>query len=247
MPATVSRLFERLRGGARIGAGSNSASNSYTEISTAGYQVMSGCARVYKDIHLRPRDFQGIEAGTASQFGSTGSAYGGSILAAVGSCALSWSSGSLIKIQTIVASGASVASPTNVYAYFPRPTDADTTGSIICNVDWTYGDPAAAGSKVTMFAGLAYFGTGSSMPRTAASVGAACAASYGATACGLYETACLGKFPSFHANDRAVGLYLAWGGASAAAGQGQMISSCVHILGVRLRYVACALGVQVSE
>lgn len=226
MPAQVNRLKQRFLGGVSF----------------------AGVGRFYKEIYINPRDFQGFDGANASATCTVpGSAAGGSLLVAFGACALPWVSGSLAKIQTVVQGGASVASPTTISAYVPRPQDADTTGSIICLIDWTYGDAAAAGSRLTMFAGLGYVGNGSAIPRTAASLGSACSASYGQAACGLYETACLGKFPSFGANDRAVVFALAWGGASAAGGQGQMNSACVHILGARLRYLSNAHGASSPE
>lgn len=199
------------------------------------------------DVPLGPASGAGVGAsgacGAGSLFAScvlfdiTGSVFGG----AVGLVA------SPVVTALNMGVGASPASALGAMATFHKPTDADTTGSIIAYVDWTYGAaPATTGSKVTMYAAMGYLGTGSAI-RTAASVGtAACAASYNGTSCGLFQTTCLGKLPSFNANDQ-LGFFFLRLGASVAANTGALTTACVFILGVRLRYVACALGAQSTE
>ncbi len=255
MPAQTERLLWRFLGGARVGQ--KSASGAYTDLTNTGYQTMSGCARVYKDIFIAPRNFD-VPLGAASGAGiagASGACGAGSLFA---SCVLFDVTGSIFggavglvaspKVTSLnMGVGASPASALGAMATFAKPTDADTTGSIIVYVDWTYGGtPATTGSKVTMYAGMGYLGTGSTI-RTAASVGpTACAGSYAGTSCGLFQTTCLGKLPSFTANDQLGFLFLRLG-ASVAADTGALTTGCVHILGVRLRYVVNSLGVQVAE
>lgn len=255
MPAQTERLLWRFLGGARVGQ--KSASGAYSDFANDGYQTMTGCARAYKDIYLRPTDFD-VPLGAASGAGiagASGACGAGSLFA---SCVLFDITGSIFGAAVgLVASpkitslnmgvGASPASALGAVALINKPTDAATTGSIIVYVDWTTGQTAATtGSKVTMYAGMGYLGTGSTI-RTAASVGpATCAGSYNGTACGAFQTTCLGKLPSFTANDQLAFLFLRLG-ASVAADTGALTTGCVHILGVRLRYVVDRFGIQVAE
>ena len=257
MPATVSRLFERLRGGARIGAGSNSASNSYTEVSTAGYQTMSGCARVRRSIYLLPADFSvplhdtgvGGSPGTENTC-SVGSMVTGCALFPINASTITTCATTNLTIPALISGVASGASRVWAVTLVPKPRDADTTGSIIAYVDWTYGDAAIqSGCKKSMTVSLGYLNGYATTPttvRTAASAGGASVASYTGTACGAVMSTCLGKLPSFTASDNAA-LVLFQLGASSAAQDGTLITACTMILGVRLDYLANSLGAQSDE
>ena len=256
MPAVKERRQLNVTNRSRFGGGAQ-----YTQFAGAGtdggYQTMTGCARYLRDIWIPAKQFD-VPLGAASgagTYGASGACGAGSLFA---SCVLFDLTGSVFGAAVgLVASpkvtalnmgvGASPASALGAMVTFAKPTDADTTGSIIAFVDWTYGDaPATTGSKLTLYGAMGYLGTGSTI-RTAASVGAtACAASYSGTSCGLFQTTCLGKLPSWGAGDQ-LGYFFLRLGASAAAGTGALSTACVFVLGLRLRYVACALGLQSTE
>jgi len=257
MPATVSRLLERLRGGVRIGSGQNSASNSYTDINTAGYQTMSGCARTRKSIYLLPTDFAvylhntgvGASPGTENTC-SVGSMVTGCALFPIDASAITTCATTNLTIPALISGVASGASRVWAVTLVPKPHDADTTGSIIAYVDWTYGSTAVeSGCKKSMTVSLGYLNGYATTPttvRTAASTGGASIASYVGTACGRVQSTCLGKLPSFTASDSAA-LVLFQLGASTATEDGTLITACTMILGVRLDYLVNSLGTQSDE
>lgn len=256
MPSQVERRQAKFKNRVRIGG--VSASDSYTQFNglTDGWQSQSGCARFLKEIYLSPTNFD-VRLANASGVGASGLLGACSIGSLFGSCvtfdftASAFGGGAAASNMSIVAlnmgAGASPASPLTAIAVFPKPTDIDTSGSIIAYVDWTYGDaPATTGSKVSMRVALGYLGTGSTI-RTAASAGVPVGtASYSGTSCGLFQTTCIGKLPSWTANDQ-LGVAVLQLGASAGADSGKLSTACVFVLALRLRYTACALGIQSAE
>ena len=257
MPANVSRLLERFRGGTRTGQGSNSASGSFTDVSPAGYQTMSGCARVRKSIYLLPAAFSvplhntgvGASPGTENTC-SVGSMVTGCALFPINASAITTCATTNLTIPALISGVASAASRVWAVTLVPKPRDADTTGSIIAYVDWTYGSTAVeSGCKKSMTVSLGYLNGHATTPatvRTAASAGGASIASYVGTACGRVQSTCLGALPSFSASDNAA-LVLFQLGASAASEDGTLITACTMILGIRLDYLANSLGTQSTE
>jgi len=272
MPAERQRLLWRFIGGLRSGNATNytqlasdgtltqvdasallGASDNGTTFNASGYQRIAKKARVLRDIWIPAANFD-VPLGPASGagVGASGACGAGSLFA---SCVLFNITGSVfggtVGSPAITALnmgvGGSPASPLSAMATITKPTDADTSGSIIAYVDWTTGQtPATTGSKVSMIVGLGFLGTGSSI-RTAASAGVPIGtASYSGTSCGLFQTTCVGKLPSFTANDQ-LGFVVLQLGASAGGDSGKLSTACVFVLGMRLRYVACALGAQSTE
>ena len=259
MPALKER--RQLQAVNRVRVGGVSASDSYTQIAgrTDGWMSFSGCARQYKDLLIRPQDFD-VRFANASGVGASGvlaACSGGSLFSScvtfdfTGSAFNARFAASNVGIPALsMGAGASPASPLTAIAYIPKPTDADTTGSIIAYVDWTSGlTPATTGSTNRFLVGLGYLNGLAVAPcpvRTAASVGGNANASYAGTACGVIQSTCVGKLPSFGVCDLGATVVLQIG-ASAGAETGKIDTGCLFILGLRLRYVACALGFQVNE
>ena len=259
MPSFTERRQARFLNRTRLGAGKSSASSSYTQIAPDGYQTLSGCARVLKTIYLRPQDFNtdlpnasGVGASGLLGGCSTGSLFTGCVVFTFGASAFPGAAAaSALTVPVLTMGlGSSPASPLWAVATFAVPTDADTTGSIIAYVDWTYGDaPGQTGCKKSFTAALGYIDGKDPAPvgvRTAASTGGASVASYAGTSCGLVQSTCLGKFPSFSACD-SLGVFVGRLGASAAAQDGTIATGCVFILGYRLNYLAKSLGTQSTE
>lgn len=252
MPQKTERLSWRFMGGLIAGKGRASASSSFTSLAQTGYQTMSGCARVTKEVYIGPFDFYGPSPSPLQVSGCTpGSVYPASLLVDITGSAFAGMTASMITIRALnMGAGASPASTLKAFAYVPRPTDADTTGSIIVLVDWTYGDaPATGGSTNQMLVALGYLGGAAgtaSAVRTAASAGGTKNASYNGTTCGLWQSTCVGKLPSFGTSDTGLLVALAYG-ASGAAESGVLSTGCIYILSVRLRYTACAIGYQSTE
>ena len=257
MPSQKERRQLNVANRARFGGSANA--NAYTQFAgTDGWQTQSGCARAYKEIYLRPYDFDiSLAASTAASVGatsgcSTGSFYGARVLLPVtgSTFTLIGATGSPTVMALNMGAGASPASPLIATAFFPRPADADTTGSIIAYVDWTSGiGPATTGSKIAMAAAIGYLGgyLGTAVAvRTAASTGGVGVASYSGTTCGFIQTSCLGKLPSWGACDTG-GVFVFQLGASAGADSGKLDTGCTFILGVRLRYLTNVLGFQSAE
>ena len=153
MPQNVERLKQIFRGGTRTGSGSAA----YTNIDQTGYQTMAGSARVRRSIYLRPSDFSVALGGTTASDapGADSGCNAGSMMTG---CAIFDISGSAIttcattnlNVPVLVSGclGASPASRLWATTLVPKPRDADTTGSIIAYVDWTYGDaPAQSGCR----------------------------------------------------------------------------------------------------
>lgn len=254
MPSQLERRQFNAKNRARFGASSNA--TTYTQFATDGLQTMSGCARVRHTIYLHPYDFDVTIGGTAGSSGqsgcNTGSMFGTCVLVDISGSALAGgAAASAIRIPALgMGAGASPASPLKATAVFAVPRDADTTGSIIAYVDWTYGDaPAQSGCKKSMALALGYVAGYAATPsgiRTAASIGGASAASYNGTACGLFTSTCLGTFSSFGASD-SLGVLVLRLGASAGSEDGTLITGCTFITGVRLNYMANKLGEQSTE
>lgn len=272
MPAERQRLLWRFIGGLRSGNATNytqlasdgtltqvdasallGASDNGTTFSASGYQRMTAKARVLRDVWLPATAFS-VPLGPASGAGvgasgacGAGSLFASCVLFDITGSAFPGTVGSPALTALNMGVGGSPASPLSALAVIHKPTDADTSGSIIAYVDWTTGQtPATTGSKISMQLALGYLGTGSTI-RTAASAGVPIGtASYSGTSCGLFQTTCIGKLPSWTANDQ-VGLLVLQLGASAGADSGKLSTACVFVLGVRLQYVACALGAQSTE
>ena len=271
MPAERQRLLWRFMTGLRAGNSASytelgadgalvqtgastllGASDSKTTWNARGYQTMAGCGRVLRDIWIPAANFDvPLGAASGAGVGASGACGAGSLFA---SCVLFDITGSVFGGTTgspavtalNMGVGGSPASPLSAVATITKPTDADTTGSIIAYVDWTTGQTAATtGSKLALEAALGYLGTGSTI-RSAASAGGVGVASYAGTACGAFQTTCIGVLPSFKATDQ-LGFLALRVGASAGGDSGKLSTACVFILGVRLRYVACALGAQATE
>ena len=244
----------------RVRLGGSATATAYSQFAAAdGWLSQSGCARAYKEICLRSIDFN-VQTANASGVGASG------LLAACGAGSLfsscvtfdftgsffgSAAAGSNMAVPALnMGVGASPASPLTAVAFFNKPPDADTTGSIIVYVDWTSGfTPATTGSKIAFQAGIAYLSGFASTPsamRTGASTGGVGAGSYNGTACGLHQTTCLGKLPSFTACDTG-GIFVLQIGASAGADSGKLDTGCTFILDVRLRYLTNTLGAQSVE
>lgn len=236
MPAIRERLKIRAMGGARPGN-----AVAYTDFDTSGRLTMTGCARTQQFTLLRPFDFN-VQLAACN----TGSLYAASIFKDLTGSILAGVAASMAKVFTLnMGAGASPASALTAFAYVEKPRGADTSGSIIALVDWTYGDgPATAGSKTTFVVGLGYVSGEAVAPsayRTAASTGQA--ASYNGTACGLVTTACLGKLPSWGASDTGAVVVLQVTGGSSAG----LTSGCVHVLGLRLQHLVGSLGPTATE
>jgi hypothetical protein len=256
MPSFTERRQARFMNRTRLGAGRTSSSATYSQFAADGLQTMSGCARVRNTIFIHPYQFDvpvGGTAGSSVQSGcSTGSLFGSCVLVDISTSAFAGgAAASAIRIPAVaMGAGASPASPLKATAVFAVPRDADTTGSIIAYVDWTYGDaPAQSGCKKSIAVALGYIGGYAATPsgiRTAASTGGASVACYPGTACGLFTTTCLGTLPSFGAND-SLGVLVLKLGASAGSEDGTLLTGCVFVTGVRLNYMTNKLGEQSTE
>lgn len=250
MPAQTERLLWRFLGGAQFGQ--KSASGAKTAFDNAGRQTMAGSARAYRAVYVKAQDFFDPSPSPAAVSACTsGSIYPASLLIDITGSAFAGATGSMLTIRTLnMGAGASPASTLKAFAMIERPLDADTTGSIIAYVDWTYGDVAATTGSTTKFeVAMGYLGgfAGTACAvRTAASAGGLSNASYSGTTCGTIQTTCVGKLPSWGQNDTHAVVALAIG-ASAAAESGKLSTGCLHIIGMRFHYVACALGFAVNE
>lgn len=257
MPAVKERRQLNVANRARFGGSSNA--NEYTQFDANGWLTQTGCARAYREIYLRPTDFN-VQTANASGVGASGllgACNAGSLFSScvtfdfTGSIFGSQAAGSDMGVPALnMGAGASPASPLTAIAHFQKPLDAATSGSIIAYVDWTSGQtPATTGSKMAFQIGIAYlsgFATTPSAMRTAASTGGVGTASYQGTTCGLHQTSCLGKLPSFTACDTS-GILVLQVGASAGGDSGKLPTGCAFILGVRLRYLTDVRGVQSVE
>ena len=216
-------------------------------------QTLAGLGRVRKTIWLGPGDFNvpkalgaaGASPGTNSGCG-TGSLVAACVVFPINGSAFGGDSATCANIPALnMGAGASPASRLWAVATFPKPIDADTSGSIIVYVDWTYGDaPIQSGCKKSFDVAIGYlngFATTPTTVRTAASTGGASIASYVGTACGLVQSTCLGKLPSFTASDSAA-MFVARLGASNANVDGTLNTGSIFILGYRLKYMANTLG-----
>jgi len=234
----------------RVRFGGTPASAAYTQFALGtGYQTMSGCAKVWKTIYLRPQDFDvGISPGASPSGCSTGSLTAGSVTFSLGASAfVGGGAASAIRLPVLwMGVGASPASPLWATAHIPKPTDADTAGSIIAYVDWTYGsDPATTGSLTNIRVALGYFDSldaGTVGLRSSACVGGATASYVGTTGCRVMTT-CLGTLPAFSACDSGAVIVVRIG-ASAAGDTGKLSTNEVGVVAVRLDYVANSLGRQ---
>lgn len=273
MPAQVERLLWRFKSGFRSsGAASQlgsfhvsgdlvaydetylgASATNYTYFSTTGNQRMKGTARVLKDIWIPAKDFHapamavlGVGSGlTSACWGVGGSLFTASVLLDVTGSIFADTAGSSIGIPVLAASSVVSGSKYGAAVVVPRPSDADTTGSIVPFIEWTAPiAPAVSSSATAFYAGAAYLQGLRNTPcavRTSACV--EYAASYvGATALEIMST-CLPKLPSFGANDRLLAIQVGWDPNNASDTAG----SEVAILGVRLRYTASALGVASAE
>lgn len=244
----------------RVRLGGSATANAYSQFAAAdGWLSQSGCARAYREIHLRPTDFN-VQAANASGVGASGllgACNAGSLFSScvtfdfTGSIFGGGAAGSNMGVPAIgMGAGASPASPLTATAFFQKPLDAATSGSIIVYVDWTNGiTPATTGSKIAFQAGIAYLSGFASTPsamRTGASTGGVGTGSYQGTTCGLHQTTCLGKLPSFTSCDTG-GIFVLQIGASAGADSGKLDTGCTFIFGVRLRYLTDVRGVQSVE
>ena len=258
MPATKERRQLNVINRARFGSGA--ASGAYTQFDgDDGWLSQSGCARAYKEIYLGPVAFN-VQVANASGVGASGllgACNAGSLFSScvifdiTGSAFGGGAAGSNMGIPALnMGVGASPASPLTAVAFFSKPIDADTSGSIIAFVEWTNGiTPATTGSKINLSVALGYFGGFATTPsgvRTAASAGGVGSGSYSGTACGLFQSTCVGKLPSFTASDSA-GVLVLQVGASAGADSGKLDTGCTFILGVRLRYLTNVRGLQSTE
>ncbi len=258
MPQNVERLLQRFKGGVQVGK-PTAASATFTEFDTVGRQTMSGCARVYKEIVVRPNDFQvplgnfaaGASPGTENTCGA-GSLFSSCVAGfSIASSAFNIAATGYTISALNMGVGASPGSALWALAFVPKPLDAASSGSLIAIADWTYGSaPATAGSKTNLRVALAYIdslkgGGGTANTRTAASVGGANASFVGTTAC-VIQTTCLGALPSFGASDSGALLVLRVG-ASAAADTGILSTGEVFVTNVRIRYLSDSLGTQSTE
>ena len=258
MPATKERRQLNVINRARFGSGA--ASGAYTQFDgDDGWLSQSGCARAYKEIYLGPVTFN-VQTANASGVGASGvlgACNAGSLFSScvtfdiTGSAFTIFAAASDMGIPALnMGVGASPASPLTAIAFFPKPLDADTTGSLTAYIEWTSGQtPATTGSKIAFQVALGYLGGFATTPcavRTAASIGGVGTGSYSGTACGLFQSTCVGKLPSFSASDSA-GVLALQIGASAGADSGKLPTACTFVLGVRLRYLTNVRGLQSTE
>ncbi len=245
MPMFKVRRLLQAQGGLQVESGLASGStgtntfgstNSKLTVATDGRQTMTGCARAYKQIFLRPTDFivgedSGSMATASANLNVTGSIFAGS-----------YPSASMMTMQYLMRDGGTDASLNSAFATFPVPLDADTTGSITAYVDWAANlAQATTGCKAYFRLGLAYLGSGS-IARTAASMQAVPAATV--VTAGVLYSSCIGLFPSFGANDSLAVLALQT--SPSAAGE-TIGGSALRIYSVRLKYVANSDGTAVAE
>ena len=245
----------------RVRVGGVGASGAYTQLdgTNNGWLTTTGCARAYKEIYLGPFSFN-VETANASGVGASGvlgACNSGSLFSScvtfdiTGSAFTIFAAASDMGVPALnMGVGASPASPLTAIAFFPKPLDADTTGSLTAYIEWTSGQtPATTGSKIAFQVALGYLGGFATTPcavRTAASIGGVGVASYNGTACGLFQSTCVGKLPSFSASDSA-GVLALQIGASAGADSGKLPTACTFVLGVRLRYLTNVRGLQSTE
>lgn len=216
--------------------------------------TLAGLGRVRETIFLRPQDFDpphgffaaGASPGTQSGCGAGSMSSACIVYDISGSVTATGCAVTFLPVPALnMGAGASPASSLWAVTTIPVPPNADTSGSIIAYVDWTYGDAAATtGSKTRFRINMGYLDGYAATPttvRTAASVGGVANASYVGTACGIIQSTCLGKLPSFGASDSFAIVQLRVG-ASAAADSGVLSTGCVFVLGVRLEYLTKQLG-----
>jgi len=253
MPSRVSRLKERFKsavimksdlsvaGSALMGDGTSG-----TTFSASGRQTMEGKGRVQKDIFLRVTDF---DVGAGEHATGGGVLIPACILLDVSASALVHGSGSLMAIQALTACNKNAASPMYAFATVPVPTDADTSGCIYPFIEYTTMEPLdTAGSSFAFHAAAAYLRRGAYNSAACAIRTAACvvkAASYGSAASGQFAVASLPALPSFGADDTMMLVATGWSTSEGNASTATNCGSSVAILGMRLRYTACALGAAV--
>ena len=239
-------------GEAYIGA---SATN-YTYFSTTGNQRMKGTARVLKDIWIPAKDFRAPELNwgplatatcnfTSASWGLGGSLFSGCVLMDVTGSVLADVAGSALAIPVLQASANVSGSKYGAIAVVPKPTDADTSGSITPYIEWTQVIGGATSNCATAFyVAAAYLRGGRNAPSAVGT--SACveyAASYGSTSNLETVSTNLPNLPSFGATDNMMAVMVGWDPNNASDTSG----SEVAIIGLRLRYTASALGVASAE
>lgn len=240
-----------LTSGLNVSSGSSvlgTATTNGTVFSSTGRQTMAGTARVRKDIWLPPEAFVAFPGNYGVSVGNSGSWIAASMNVVVTGSILAGSTGdgmagSMIAIKVIQPEAKQAGSPITCFAKFPKPRDADTTGSITAYVEWTntIANCATAGSTSVWRLGMAYFGSGSPI-RSAASAGAN--EPYSASTTNIWMSSCIGNLPSFKASDSWAVFVLQNRMDSA---NDKLGSSAVAVAGVRLTYTACALGTASTE
>uniref|UniRef100_A0A6M3KKQ2 Uncharacterized protein n=1 Tax=viral metagenome TaxID=1070528 RepID=A0A6M3KKQ2_9ZZZZ len=249
MPSRVSRLKERFKSAVIMksdlsvaGSALMGDSTSGTTFSASGRQTMGGAARVQRDLFIPVQQF------TVGQ--GEGEAQGAVLMATciwldVTGSILAHGSGSLMTLDALTACSIA-ASPRYAFATVPMPTDADTSGCIYPYIDYTSHDTFdTAGSSFGFHTAAAYLRRGTYNSTAYAVRTAACvvtAASYGAAASGLFAVASLPALPSFGASDQMLLVGVGFSDSPVNASAAQDAGSAAAILGVRLRYTACALG-----
>ena len=215
--------------GARFGS-----ATAYTDFTSTGYQTMTKTGRVRKDLFFRADDFDVAHLGGSMTAGSMNVNITGSVFTEVSS--------SMLILRYFTPAVKTTGSASHTFVTFPVPKDADTTGSIACNLSWTVPTAqATTGSKTCFNAAIAYFGSGSTI-RTAASTGAC--PSYTGTTALVWQEASLGNLPSFTASDKWATLVIKHDLADAGETIG---GSSIRVSNVRLTYTANALGTVSTE
>ena len=235
MPAFKTRRILLATGGARPGSGTN-----YTDFSTTGRETMVGTARVFKDLWLPATAFYGIEPnGFANAFNATATAAACTPSVRPFAMAFGSAAGSTVSMPTLAASTAADVD-SRAAAMFFAPSDADTAGSVTATLYYTTKlAMATAGSMQVFRLNYTYIGSAGSAPG-----GVSGSILYGASMAtvgnGLVEAQALGSLPSFNAAaSPVVGLQLTLEQSNACGMAGSPEES---IFGLRLRYVANALG-----
>ena len=216
-------------GGARFGS-----TTAYSDFSGTGRQTMTTTARVRKDLFFKADDFDVAHLGGSMSAGSMNINITGSVFTEVSS--------SMLILRYFAPAVKTTGSASHTFITFPVPKDADTTGSIACNLSWTMPTAQATTGSATCFnAAIAYFGSGSTI-RTAASTGA-CPLYTGTTAL-VWQEASLGNLPSFGSGDKWATLVIKH---DLADGGETIGGSALRVSNVRLTYTANTLGTVSTE
>lgn len=217
MPATKIRTKIRATGGIRPGN-----ATSYTDVATDGFQTMSGCAAVYKDLVI-PWQAVFISA----------------CLNQSGSVAVGLVDGAAGSVTALAYSNTANASPLTIA--LPVPLDAATAGSGTLYLDWT--DTGTNSAVAAIGACIALVPNGSAWSDSGTSAlnsGSGACVTLTTSACEFTSSSIL-QFNAPNTRDGFLALRIV-----KRTGDTEDTADAFKLLGLRLRYVADRIGKQLT-